>query len=231
MAYCSRCGVEVEDRATVCPLCDAPIQRLEPPADEAARYPRPVEPAQSRQTRWLVWMVSTAALGSVALLFLTLDTVLDRGVSWSLYPLTGAGVLWLFLTLVVIFARRPIFVVAGQAVATAGFLVLIDLFNGELEWFVSLGLPIVGVVTGVVVLVWLVTRFSGHAAALSTATALFGAGVGSVGIDLLITGRLGSAHLSWSIIVLATVTPVTAFLLYFHYRLSRKIDLGRILHT
>lgn len=230
MAYCSRCGVEVEGRATVCPLCDAPIQRLEAPAEEAPRYPQPVAPAQGRQARSLVWMVFTAALGSAALLFLTLDTVLDRGVSWSLYPLTGAAVLWLFITLVVLFARRPVFVVAGQAVATAGFLVLIDLFNGELDWFVSLGLPIVGVVTGAVVLVWLVARFSAHAPALTTAAVLFSAGAGSVGIDLLITGRLGDAHLSWSIIVLATATPALAFLLYFHYRLSRRIDLGRILH-
>jgi hypothetical protein len=231
MAYCSRCGVEVEDRATVCPLCEAPIQRIDAPADEPAKYPDAVAPAQGRQTRYLVWMVFTAALGSAALLFLTLDAVLERGVSWSLYPLTGAGVLWLFITLVVLFARRPIFVIAGQAVATAGFLVLIDLFNGELEWFVSLGLPIVGVVTGVVVLVWLVARFSRHAAALTTVAVLFGAGAGSVGIDLLITGRLGQAHLSWSIIVLATVAPITAFLLYFHYRLARRIDLGRVLHT
>ncbi len=231
MAYCSRCGVEVEERAAVCPLCDAPIQRLDEPADEPARYPETVPPMPGRQTRYLVWMIFTASLVSAALLFITLDTVLDRGVSWSLYPLTGAGVLWLFITLVVIFARRPIFVITGQAVATAGFLVLIDLFDGALSWFVPLGLPIVAVVTGAVVLVWLVARFSRQAPALTTAAVLLACAAGAVGIDLLVSAHRAQAHLSWSVIVLATVAAPLGFLLYFHFRLSRRIDLGRILHT
>ena len=39
MTYCSRCGVEVEERAQVCPLCEAPIQRLDEPREDPARYP------------------------------------------------------------------------------------------------------------------------------------------------------------------------------------------------
>ena len=29
MPYCSRCGVEVDDYTDFCPLCEAPIQRLD----------------------------------------------------------------------------------------------------------------------------------------------------------------------------------------------------------
>ena len=47
----------------------------------------------------------------------------------------------LLITLVVAVARRPIFVIVGQAVATGGFLFLIDISDGRLHWFVPLALP------------------------------------------------------------------------------------------
>lgn len=230
MAYCSRCGVEVESRAEACPLCGAPIQRLEAPSDEAPRYPG-VTAIPGRQVRSLVWMISTAALLSAALAFGALDVVLNNRFSWSLYPLTGAGILWLFITLVVALARRTIFVIVGQAAATAGFLVCIDFFDGHLDWFMPLALPIVGVVTGASVLVWLVARVSRRAVALVAAAVLFGCGAGSVALDLLISAHLGAARVSWSFIVLGAVVPPMTFLLYFHFRLRRRINLRRILHS
>jgi hypothetical protein len=131
----------------------------------------------------------------------------------------------------VTFARRPIVVIAGQAVATAGFLVAIDLFDGRLEWFLQLALPIVAIGTGASLLVWLVARKSHRAPAMIAAAVLFGCGASSIGLDLLISAHLGAAHLSWSFIVIGAVVPPTAFLLYFHFRLRRRIDLARILHT
>jgi hypothetical protein len=229
MTYCSRCGVEVEERAEVCPLCEAPIQHLDGPRDEPARYPDVVA-TPDRQVRYLVWILSTAALSSLALTFVTLDVVLNQRITWSLYPLTGAGVIWLLITLVVAVARRPIFVIVGQAVATGGFLFFADFFDGRLHWFVPLALPIVAVVTGASVLVWLVARLSRRAPALVTAAVLFGCGAGSVAVDLLVSAYLGAAGMSWSYVVLGAAIPLIVFLLYFHVRLGRRIHLGRILH-
>jgi hypothetical protein len=98
MPYCSRCGVEVEARAEVCPLCEAPIQRVDEPKAEAPRYPRIME-VPARQVRSLVWMVATVIVVSAALTILALDLFLNQRFSWSRYPLTGLGVLWLLVTL------------------------------------------------------------------------------------------------------------------------------------
>lgn len=230
MAYCSRCGVEVESRVRECPLCAAPIQRLGEAEPETPRYPDLVRPP-GRQIRRLTWMVSTVALLSAALTFVGLDVVLNHRFSWSRYPVTGAGVLWIFVTLVVLLARRPIFIIIGQAIATAGFLVLIDLFDARLEWFMPLGLPIVAVVTGATVLVWLAARLSRRSPAMIAAAVLLGCGAGSVAIDLLSSAHLGSPSVSWSLIVLGAVAPPAALLLYFHYRLRSRIDLARLLHA
>ncbi|HZW09826.1 MAG TPA: DUF6320 domain-containing protein [Phycisphaerales bacterium] len=230
MPYCSRCGVEVVSGAETCPLCNAPIQRLDAGPPEPPRYPD-VAPSEERQMRRLVWMIATAALLSVALTLVGLDIVLTGRISWSLYPLTGAAVLWLFTTLVVIFARRPIFVIAGQAVATAGFLLAIDAFDGDLDWLVPLGLPIVAIVTGASVLVWLVARFSRRDPASISASVLFACAASAVALDLLISKHLGAPRLSWSFIVLGAALPPLALLLYFRLRLRRRIHLRRVLHT
>lgn len=229
MTYCSRCGVEVEERAVRCPLCQAPIQRLDEPRPEPRRYPEVVE-IPARQVRYLVWFSSTAVLLSASLAFVTLDVFLEGAVTWSLYPLTGAAVIWLFITLVVAVARRPVFVIVGQAAATAGFLFFVDLFDGQLDWFVPLALPVVSVVTGASLLVWLVARLSRRAPALVTAAVLFACGAGSVALDLLISAYLGAMHMSWSFVVLGAVAPFLVFLIYFHLRLGRRIHLRRILH-
>jgi hypothetical protein len=230
MTYCSRCGVEVEERAEACPLCEAPIQRLDEPREEPPRYPDVGTPAPGRRVRYVVWVLSTAALSSLALSLVTLDGVLNRRITWSLYPLTGAGVIWLLITLVVAVARRPIFVIVGQAVATGGFLLLIDIFDGRLDWSVPLALPIVAVVTGASVLVWLVARLSRRAPALIAAAVLCGCGAGSVAVDLLVSAYLGAPSMSWSFVVLGAAVPLMVFLLYFHLRVGRRIQLGRILH-
>jgi peptidoglycan/LPS O-acetylase OafA/YrhL len=229
MTYCSRCGVEVEERAEACPLCEAPIQRLDEPREDPARYPEVVA-APDRQVRYLVWILSTAALSSITLTLVTLDVVLNHRITWSLYPLMGAGVIWLLITLVVALARRPIFVIVGQAVATGGFLFLIDISDGHLHWFAPLALPIVAVVTGASVLVWLVARLSRRAPALIAAAVLAGCAAGSVAVDLLVSAYLGTPGMSWSFVVLGAAVPLMVFLLYFHIRLGRRLHLGRIMH-
>ncbi|MDQ7013713.1 MAG: DUF6320 domain-containing protein [Planctomycetota bacterium] len=213
-----------------CPLCGAPIQRFEPEPTEPARFPDPV-PMPNRHVRHLVWSVSTAVLLSAGLTFLTLDLILSSAVTWSRYPLTGVGVLWVFITLVVLVARRPIFVIAGQAVATAGFLLAIDFFDGKLSWFMPLALPIVAIATTGSVLVWIVTRLSRRAPAMIAASVLLACATSAVGLDLIVSAHHGEPGVSWSFIVLGAVVPPMLFLLYFHYRLRKKIDLRRILHT
>lgn len=230
MAYCSRCGVEVESRVHSCPLCSAPIQRFEEVSAEPAMYPDPA-PMPNRHVRHLVWSISTAVLLSLGLTFLTLDLILNNALTWSRYPLTGVGVLWVFITLVVIVARRPIFVIAGQAVATAGFLLAIDFFDGRLSWFMPLALPIVAIATAGSVLVWVVTRLSHRAPAMIAASVLLACAIGAVGMDLIVSVHREEPGVSWSFIVLGAVVPPMMFLLYFHLRLRKKIDLRRFLHT
>jgi hypothetical protein len=230
VTYCSRCGVEVGERVDTCPLCEAPIQRLEAPEAPPARYPE-MPPAPNRPLRYAVWVLATAILLSVALSSLTLDVLLNGRITWSGYPLTGAGVAWVLITLIVTLARRPVFVIVGQAAATAGFLFVIDAFDGSIDWFTPLALPVVAVVTGATLLVWLVARRSRkRTPSLIAATVLLACGAGSLALDLLVSGYRGDTSLTWSLVVLGAVGPPMLFLLYYHARLGRSANLRRILH-
>lgn len=232
MAYCSRCGVEVEARAEVCPLCDAPIQRLDPPEPEAARYPALADDGRpARRLRSLIWGVGTALLASTALVCVTVDGLMHGGLTWSRPTLAGLAVAWGVLTLMVRFARRPIVLVLGQAVASTGFLVVLDSLDGRLDWFVGLGLPIVGVVTAALGTVWLGARLSRRPGTIIAPVLLAAGAAACVGIDLLVSGRAGAARMSWSLVVLAAVAGPVVLLLYVHVRVARRVDLARILHS
>ena len=136
------------------------------------------------------------------------------------------------ITLIVAFARRPVFVIVGQAAATVGFLFFIDAFDGSVDWFVPLALPVVGVVTAATLLVWLVARRSrGHPASVIAATVLLASGGASVALDLLVSAYQGTTGVSWSLVVLAAVVPPMLFLLYLHFRLGKRVDLKRFLHS
>jgi len=228
--------VEVQERATTCPLCGAPIQRLDEPRPEPPRFPEQSVAAAaaarpSRRLRSLAWLLASVLLGSAALTCLAVDLVRGGGLGWSLPTLAGLGVSWAYVSLVLLLARRPIAVIVGQAVTTTGFLVVVDLLDGTLEWFVSLGLPIVGVVTGAAILVWLAGRLSRRDPLIVTAAALLAGAAACAGIDLLVSAHAATASMSWSLIVLAAVLAPIATLVYLRIRFARRGELARILHA
>ncbi len=228
MAYCPECGVEVEDAARRCPLCDAPIPRRGE-TEGAPGYP--ARPSLSpRQGRQLAWLATSALLLSAALACVVVNVLGDGAISWALYPVTGLAVAWLYLTLVLAFIRRPVAVIAGQAVATGGFLALVDLFDGTLDWFVPLALPIVVVVSAVTTAILLVARRSRGAPALVAIAVLGGGAATSVAVDLLVARHLGATGPTWSLIVLAGLAPILLLLVHLHRRLGGGLRLERFLH-
>jgi hypothetical protein len=161
----------------------------------------------------------------------TVDGLVHGGLTWSRPTLAGLAVAWGFLTLMVRFVRRPIVLVLGQAVASTGFLLVLDSFDGRLDWFVNLGLPLVGVVTAALGVVWLSARLSRRPGTIIAPALLAAAAAACVGIDLLVSGRLGAAQMSWSLVVLAAIAAPLVLLVYVHVRVARRVDLGRILHS
>ena len=242
MPYCSRCGVEVDDATSDCPLCEAPIQRLDAPASPlgAGPYPQHIIDPQDRyrlsraeRRRIAIEILSLVAiLGSGALLLMDLLSSADLG--WSRYAVASIVFGWTAACLPIALHGRPKAAVAAVGAASVAFLVVLDAMDGAIGWSLSLGAPI---------------ALTSFAAVLATATCIATRrvkglnllGIGAIGlaaylvaleallrIGLLGLERFGEVRPYWSLVAALALVPVAVFLFYLHGRVARGADLRKI---
>ncbi|MFW5785618.1 MAG: DUF6320 domain-containing protein [bacterium] len=238
MPYCSRCGVEVDEYTDFCPLCEAPIQRI----DEHGEPHLPAYPQEDRERpedrsernrirRMIALQIVTTVLATPLVVVLVTDLLFGRHVTWSGYVVATLAAVWAYTAIPLLAPRRPMLILALDLAVAAAYLVVLDLFSGALEWFVPLGLPLIGAVTVVAIAIWIL---SVRARRLGANLAGFIA-VGIAGI-CVITETVVEAYLErsifldWSLIVAVAVLPIAAFMFYVHYVLSKRIDLKRHFH-
>jgi len=234
MPYCSQCGVELNAETKKCPLCKTTIYSKEEGGDEKAQndYP-PVEVKATMtngQKRFLSWEIETFFLATSFGIVLTINLLKEGTISWGGYPLIAIGSVWLISTLILLLFKQLILIMTGLVVSLTGALVLIDLMNGKLEWFLVLGLPIVSMTAFVAAVVALLVKYLRNPGANLAAFITFLIGVFCLGLDLLISGYRGKVYISWSAIVMVSLYPLALFFLYYHYRLRKRFDLKKIFH-
>jgi hypothetical protein len=231
MPYCPRCGVETDRGVASCPLCSTEIPRFNEGEDER-RYPerRRYAPLSGAQKRFMVWLAVTMLFLTSFLVVLTVNLVAEGRITWGSYALAGIGAGWIYISLLLLFIRKASLIIAGNFIVTAGFLALIDVFDGSLDWFLRLGLPIAGMVTAASLLMALFVSALKRWPALVCALALIVSGVVCVGLDLLVSGYRGSAGMTWSFIVMVALYPLAGLFLAYHVFLRKRIDPGRYFH-
>jgi len=160
------------------------------------------------------------------------DAMGEAGMDWSLLAMPSVLTAWWLFSTVLWFHRHAGLLVAVQAPAIIGCLVLLDLANGQLSWFLPLGLPITGIVSVYALCLWLVRRGIGCRWPVVFWVALILVVPMCIGFELLIEAYRGKVHLRWSLVVGAVLLPIGVFLAYFNVYLRRyRIDLWRYLHT
>ncbi len=233
MAYCSLCGVKVEENRRGCPLCKAPIQYAEEPSDTyTPQWPKTVsrQPFSKRERLFLIWLPLTLTLGVAFLIIFLIDLMQDRAITWSLYPLTAIGATALSITAIVLFYKKWIYLIGSVTAITLLQLYFIDSFNGIMGWFFPLALPI----TLMVSLHWSISHilYNLLQKRISYLISLqfFQLALLSLTIDWIIKLSWGERSLGWSLIV-AVVLVACAILGAFYILFVRKrIDLAKYFH-
>ncbi|HUI91713.1 MAG TPA: hypothetical protein VLX68_05635 [Chitinivibrionales bacterium] len=232
MPYCSRCGVEVGDSVRQCPLCQAPIQQLDAPEKPRERaYPPPRAPSDGPGGPWriLSWEIASAVCSAAVCSVGAIDLLKNGRFTWSVYPLWGIAVTWVYLTLAFFFIKRPWIALSGWIASTALFVYVLNTVTGTLDSFFPLGLPL--------------TLEAGAAAALALVvfarikpvTYLVGSVLAiiallCVGLDYTIGGFLRQNKFGWSVIVVSAIVPLEGLLAFHRFFLSKRIDLKRLFH-
>ncbi|MHA1483614.1 MAG: hypothetical protein ACTSQC_03925 [Candidatus Heimdallarchaeaceae archaeon] len=244
MSYCINCNVEVDSFIEKCPLCQSHIQKSDniDQIFEEKKYPEEIieeeekedEPKISgKRKRFVAWEAVSVSAVVPLLIVLGINMFIERSftITWGKYPLTGIVLAWLLISVPLLLLKRPILIVVGETLSLIAFLVLIDFYdNGSIDWYYQIALPIIGLtalVTSIVVILSIRVKNKGVNIA---AFVLFGVSTMCLGIDLIFLSYIHETiTIKWSLYVIIPLTIVGGFLLYLHYRLTRIVDMKRVL--
>ncbi|NPD89969.1 MAG: hypothetical protein HGN29_14750 [Asgard group archaeon] len=226
MPYCSKCGVEVDQGVEKCPLCQLQINGMEEDASPPQKYPDvPVESPKKasmtpEQKRIRAWEIVGATLLIPFLIIVFTDLIANETVSWARFPMIALLLAWLLATFPLLFAKRPLVIIAGEVLSVLIFLVLVDyLHDWVIDWFYKLALPNLAVLILIASAVTILSTQVKRKGANIAAFILFGIGALNLGLDLIIMSTLaGKITMKWSLFVLVPCFIIGGFLLYLHYR-------------
>jgi len=238
MPYCSRCGVEVDEGVPSCPLCRAPIQRLDEGEARPGLKPWPehvvpdeLPPLSAKERLKFAVEIAAVSMGIALAMLLLIDLLSNRRVTWSAYPATGLVFGWLCLAVPFFLGRRPWLVLAALGPAAFLLLFLLDAIDGSIEWFPSYGLPIAAIALAAVASVALASALAKKRGLNVVGFAFLGAAFVCTGIDLTVGLNRGRGlAMRWSVPVDFALVPIAAFLIYLHYRVTKKVDMRKAFH-
>jgi hypothetical protein len=236
MAICDKCGVEVDDSALKCPLCGRDLKDGQTETEQVNRQILPefvdeIKPLNAKQRARLVWEIASLMFFSAVIVVLFLDFIANRRITWSVFPIIATGCAWILASLVSFFRKRPVVLFVGAYLDTLLLLFLIDITSKRLPWFLELGLPISSCFFALLGILCLMGTRIRRRGLNIPAFILLGIGLFILGIEATLDWYLyQSIFLSWSALVLVSVSPVAAILLFVHYRLRKYVDLKRFFH-
>jgi hypothetical protein len=110
-------------------------------------------------------------------------------------------------------------------------MVLFDMFNKDIGWGTKLGIPLVFSFYLVVFVLISLVRSSKQRGINLIAYFLIASGILSLCVEGIISLQISNKlNFQWSVITLVSVLPVSAILLFIHYRLRKGTDLKRFFH-
>lgn len=142
--FCIKCGVELTDGQSICPVCGTRVYHPDVPIKEAPpTYPKKDFESEEFNRKGILFVV-TILLALTAALSIMFDLSLGDVATWSGYVAGGIGVFYFCVIFPLWFKRTTpaIFVPVGFA-AILLYLLYIDLHTGG-NWFLSFAFPVVG---------------------------------------------------------------------------------------
>lgn len=141
MSYCVECGVELADYHEKCPLCDTPVNNPNANLDFSKNdYPlfkkHHTIANRRRVVRNLVGFILTMCFMMAAMIPMLIDLKITSSITWSIYPLMSAVLLWVSVAIPFFKKRNTFFGVFSVSWwGSAVFILLIDILtSGGVTW-------------------------------------------------------------------------------------------------
>ncbi len=236
MPYCSKCGVEVDNNVRKCPLCDFSIPIIEIEENEYIdRFPLPqnIYPKKVKRRKRKAFIIISVIFLSVIGLILFQNITASGKLAWAKYSIVSVIAAWIYLYFFFGFIPNFRISLIGVSTNTIILLFFIDVFNGKLEWIVSIGFPCVFMgALEIIIIAYLIERTKKKGLNIVTYI-LLSIALYCIGIEAFISLYTKEyVKLYWSIIVTIALTPLSILFIYLHYGLPEKykIKLKRKFH-
>jgi uncharacterized protein DUF6320 len=228
MSICQHCGVELDNEKSTCPLCRRSIKG----EDSILKEIQPLSDKKRKQVSYL-WLMELFSFFSLTgfLIVLAVDLAYGTDLTWSRIPMAAVFFTWIFSLILFHFLRKPYLMVALETINLMIFLWLIDFFTPKYSWFLSLALPLI-LVIGIIfllIILWIRSFKLSTLSAISVGT--FAIGLLLICLEIILNLFHAKFFISWSIVVLACLLPVSCFFIYLQFRIKKKgSDLTKIFH-
>ena len=220
--YCIKCGAELADGQTVCPLCETKVYHPDFPLTDKPTYPRGEFPSEEINRRGILFVITILALIPLVLPMIFEYSFWGR-IDWSGY-VAGAVLLgYVGLILPLWFKNpNPVVFVPCDFAAAAVYLLYIS-FQTDGGWFLSFAFPVTGSLCLITTALITLTRYIRRGRLYIYGGWLMIMGVWTVLVEffLRLTFEVEHVHIVWSqyplivffllgmmLIVIAIVKPI-----------------------
>lgn len=198
--YCIRCGVELADSESRCPLCQTEVYHPEIEQKRADKpYPSGAMKAGDTFNPQGVLFLVTVGFALVAIICLMCDIDINRGIHWSGYVLGGLILGYGAVVLPSWFRNaNPVIFVPSWFAAAALFLLYIN-YRTDGDWFLTLALPVTAFIGIVITAAIALYKYLRRGYLYITGGLIIALGIYPVFIELLIHTTFGTPRLMvWS---------------------------------
>lgn len=239
MKVCNYCGVELDAEMNFCPLCghkfNMKIEQKEINESKCANQKDNTfnyEDLSIHQQKKFIWELVAFILISCTVITLLIDLLITRHITWSKYTTTIGLILLLDASIIIFMRSRILLLFLCLFLSTSLLLFFLDLYNENLNIGVQLGIPILFFIYLILLSLFLIIRKNKQKGINVIAYSLIAAGIICMCIEGMVSLHVyGCMKFQWSFIVMVSILPVSAILLYIHYRLSRVTNLKKVFHV
>lgn len=227
MAYCPKCGIEVNNDVRICPLCDFPIPDIGEDNTPEKRYPLAVNTYPEDHLEKKNTIFYSLEIIAVAVFFMTLIIYLIVPIDPRILQVILISDVGLIFYLLFCFNYLPPWINLLGCYGTTLFLSygIYKIVGGSGDWFINYVFPIATLLFGdlaVMGVVFLKNRHRNQFIYVPTFIILFTV-ILALGVDLIVTMDLyGVFHLSWSLIVMVSGIGVIALLMGIYHGVPEK---------
>lgn len=227
---CPNCGVILDEGLEKCPLCKSVAEENTDRSDE--KYPSDILHLSEKKSRKQLWELSAIVAFSANIICIIVDMVIARGLNWSLYAVTAITGLWLFITSFTFLLKRLISLGLVLALTTLAMLLIFDMLQPPVRWFIEIGLPISLTFWILFALFMIILKNLKWKGFNMLAYILIEVSVLCMVIDIFTDLHFkGKVLLDWSAITAATLVPLAGILFFMHYRMKRGKNLRSFFHV